>query len=64
MISMTNEGNARLVTTLPRVHVALCGVDKLTSTLHDALRILSMSSPCSSLCVKVLVEQPDLISEP
>lgn len=36
----TNEGNGRLVTTLPRVHVALCGLDKLTPTLHEALRIL------------------------
>jgi len=37
---VTNEGNARLVTTLPRVHVALLGLDKLLPTLHDALRIL------------------------
>lgn len=37
---VTNEGNARLVTTLPRVHVALCGLDKLVPTLHDALRVL------------------------
>jgi Uncharacterized conserved protein containing a ferredoxin-like domain len=37
---VTNEGNARLVTTLPRVHVALMGLDKLLPTLHDALRIL------------------------
>ncbi|MBU1002324.1 MAG: LUD domain-containing protein [Proteobacteria bacterium] len=37
---ITNEGNARLVTTLPRVHVALCGLEKLTPTLHDALRII------------------------
>lgn len=36
----TNEGNARLVTTLPRVHVALIGLDKLTPSLHDALRII------------------------
>lgn len=35
----TNEGNARLVTTLPRVHVALIGLDKLMPTIHDALRI-------------------------
>jgi len=35
----TNEGNARLVTTLPRVHVALLGLDKLMPTIHDALRI-------------------------
>ena len=39
---VTNEGNARLVTTLPRVHVALCGLDKLTPTLHDALRVLKV----------------------
>ena len=35
----TNEGNARLVTTLPRVHVALVGIDKLLPGLGDALRI-------------------------
>lgn len=37
---VTNEGNARLATTLPRVHVALVGLEKLTPTLRDALRIL------------------------
>ncbi|MDR3640071.1 MAG: LUD domain-containing protein [Humidesulfovibrio sp.] len=36
----TNEGNGRLVTTLPRVHVALVGLDKLTTTLKDALRVI------------------------
>ncbi|MHC1752094.1 L-lactate dehydrogenase (quinone) large subunit LdhH [Humidesulfovibrio sp.] len=36
----TNEGNARLVTTLPRVHVALVGLDKLTPTMGDALRVI------------------------
>lgn len=39
---VTNEGNARLVTTLPRVHVALMGLDKLTPKLHDALRVLKV----------------------
>lgn len=39
---VTNEGNARLVTTLPRVHVALCGLDKLLPTMHDALRVLKV----------------------
>ncbi|MFO8032338.1 MAG: LUD domain-containing protein [Desulfohalobiaceae bacterium] len=37
---VTNEGNARLVTTLPRVHVALVGLDKLTSSLGEALTTL------------------------
>ena len=37
---VTNEGNARLVTTLPRVHVALVGLDKLTPNLSQALTTL------------------------
>ncbi|MHC1744229.1 MAG: L-lactate dehydrogenase (quinone) large subunit LdhH [Syntrophobacteraceae bacterium] len=37
---VTNEGNGRLVTTLPRVHVALVGLDKLLPDLASALRIL------------------------
>ncbi len=39
---ITNEGNGRLVTALPRVHVALVGLDKLTATLRDALRIIQV----------------------
>jgi len=31
---VTNEGNGRLVTTLPRVHVALVGFDKLVPDLR------------------------------
>jgi iron-sulfur cluster protein len=37
---VSNEGNGRLVTTLPRIHVALVGVDKLVPDLNSALRIL------------------------
>ncbi len=36
---VTNEGNARLVTTLPKVHVVLAGIDKLLPTIKDALTI-------------------------
>lgn len=36
---VTNEGNARLVTTLPKVHVVLTGIDKLLPTIKDALTI-------------------------
>jgi iron-sulfur cluster protein len=35
----TNEGNARLASTLPRVHVALAGIDKLLPTVKEALAI-------------------------
>lgn len=37
---VTNEGNARLVTTLPKVHVALVGFDKLVPDLKTALTVL------------------------
>lgn len=37
---VTNEGNARLVSTLPRVHVCLVGLDKLTPGLEQALTTL------------------------
>ena len=39
---VTNEGNARLCTTLPRVHVALMGIDKLVPTISDALKTIKV----------------------
>ncbi len=39
---VTNEGNGRLVTTLPPVHVALVGFDKLLPDLESALRVLQV----------------------
>ncbi|MCB2227499.1 MAG: LUD domain-containing protein [Desulfarculaceae bacterium] len=40
--TVTNEGNARLVTTLPPVHVALIGLEKLVPDLNTALKILKV----------------------
>jgi L-lactate dehydrogenase complex protein LldF len=37
---VTNEGNARLVTTLPRIHVVIIGYEKLIPTVKDAVPIL------------------------
>lgn len=37
---ISNEGNARLTTTLPRVHVALVGIEKLVPDLTSAFRII------------------------
>lgn len=37
---VSNEGNVRLVTTMPRVHVALVGIDKLIPTVFEALQVL------------------------
>lgn len=39
---VSNEGNIRLTTTLPRVHVALVGIDKLVATEADATGILQV----------------------
>jgi L-lactate dehydrogenase complex protein LldF len=32
---VTNEGNGRMVTSLPRVHVAVVGIEKVVATLED-----------------------------
>ncbi|WP_243438265.1 L-lactate dehydrogenase (quinone) large subunit LdhH [Fundidesulfovibrio soli] len=37
---VTNEGNARLTTSLPKIHVALVGLEKLVPTWADAAPIL------------------------
>ena len=42
IVLVTNEGNADLTTTLPPVHIALFGIDKLVSTLDDAVAVLRM----------------------
>ena len=39
---VTNEGNADLTVTLPQVHIALFGIDKIVATLDDATSILRM----------------------
>ena len=37
---VTNEGNGRMTNTLPRVHVAIAGLDKLIPRLDDVLNAL------------------------
>lgn len=39
VVLVTNEGNGRMVTTLPEVHVAVAGIDKIVPT-WDALTVL------------------------
>jgi L-lactate dehydrogenase complex protein LldF len=41
LVICTNEGNARLVTTLPKIHVALVGLEKLVANYTDAAPILT-----------------------
>ena len=40
LVLVTNEGNARLVTTLPTIHVAIVGLEKLVPKLADTVPIL------------------------
>ena len=40
IVLMTNEGNARLVTSLPKIHIALVGIEKLIENFADVATIL------------------------
>lgn len=44
LVIVSNEGNARLVTTLPPIHVAVVGYEKLVSSMDDATAILKVLS--------------------
>ena len=39
---VTNEGNGRMVTTLPKVHVAITGIEKVLPTLEDLSTIMRL----------------------
>jgi L-lactate dehydrogenase complex protein LldF len=41
---VTNEGNGRMVTSLPKVHVALAGIERVAATLEDALLLWQAAS--------------------
>ncbi len=49
---VTNEGNGRMVTTLPRVHVVITGIEKIVPTLEDfatLMRLLPRSATGQSI---------------
>ena len=51
---VTNEGNGRLTTTVPRIHVALMGMERLVPTMADLgtmLRVLARSATGQPLSV-------------
>jgi L-lactate dehydrogenase complex protein LldF len=65
---VTNEGNGRMVTTLPPVHVAIMGVERIVPTLEDLdlmLRLLPRSATGQKLSSYVsLIQGPRRTSEP
>src|SRR5947209_3878409 len=62
IVLVTNEGNGRMVTSLPRVHVAVMGVEKVVPSLTDLmvfLAILAKSATGQKLSVYTsLVQGP------
>jgi L-lactate dehydrogenase complex protein LldF len=49
---VTNEGNGRMVTTLPRLHVVITGIEKIVPTLNDfatLMRLLPRSATGQSI---------------
>ncbi|MDQ7828839.1 MAG: LutB/LldF family L-lactate oxidation iron-sulfur protein [Armatimonadota bacterium] len=45
LVLVENEGNARLTTTLPRVHVAVMGIEKVIPRLTDLALLLRVLAP-------------------
>jgi len=41
LVIVSNEGNARLVTTLPKIHIAIVGIEKLVAAFDDIVPILT-----------------------
>ncbi len=49
IVLVENEGNIRMVTNLPRVHVALVGVEKLVPTILDAMKVVLVQAAFAGL---------------
>src|SRR5690348_2732509 len=52
VVLVTNEGNATLTTTLPNVHIAISGIEKIVPTLEDVatlMRVLPRSATGQSI---------------
>ncbi|HWR37449.1 MAG TPA: LUD domain-containing protein [Clostridia bacterium] len=62
IVIVTNEGNARLVTTLPRIHVAIVGIEKLLAKFDDVVPILTALP--RSATAQLLTSYVSIISGP
>lgn len=65
---VTNEGNGRMVTTVPRMHIALMGVERIVPTLNDLeimLRLLPRFATGQKLTSYIsLIQGPRSSAEP
>lgn len=48
IVLVTNEGNGRLVSTLPPIHVALVGIEKIVPSLDEATEVLKLLAPSAT----------------
>jgi L-lactate dehydrogenase complex protein LldF len=65
---VTNEGNGRMVTTLPRTHIALMGIERLLPSMDDLALMLSLlprSATGQKLSVYTsLINKPRVTNDP
>ena len=65
---VTNEGNARMVTTLPKVHIALIGIEKIVENLEDyatLTQVIARSGTGQSIAVYThMINGPRRPSDP
>lgn len=68
IVLVTNEGNADLTHTLPRMHISVAGIDKVIPTLDDAstlLRLLARSATGQEMsCYTTFVTGPRREADP
>jgi iron-sulfur cluster protein len=62
IVIVTNEGNARLVSTLPKIHVAIVGLEKLIEHFQDIAPILTALP--KSATAQLLTSYVSIISGP
>ena len=62
LVIITNEGNARLVTTLPKIHVAIVGIEKLMEKFEDVVPVLTALP--RSATAQLLTSYVSIISGP
>jgi len=62
LVIITNEGNARLVTTLPKIHVAIVGIEKLMANFSDIVPVLTALP--RSATAQLLTSYVSIISGP
>jgi iron-sulfur cluster protein len=62
IVLVTNEGNARMVTTLPKIHIALVGIEKFVEKFSDVVPVLDALP--RSATAQLLTSYVSIISGP